>query len=62
MSTPVWLFALIFAAASPFIVDAFQARFRRRVLRRTLEVIERAGLTSPEPSSEPSRENGAKRG
>jgi hypothetical protein len=62
MSVPVWLFALIFAAASPFVVDAIQASLRRRVLRRTLEVIERAGLTSTEPSSKPKGENGAKRG
>lgn len=36
---PVWLVALIFAGAAPFLAGALQSLLERRLRRRTLEAI-----------------------
>jgi hypothetical protein len=47
-SAPVWLFAVALALLAPFAVGALQGLLERRLRRRTLDVLTRAGVNLPD--------------
>jgi hypothetical protein len=48
---PVWLVALLVAGAAPFAVGSLQAVLERRMRRRTIDVMMRAGIALRDDAS-----------